>query len=375
MRFIPNTPVLRYSITAFSLLVLAFGSAGAAEPKSSSWDETLKAARKEAAVSVYFWQGGNLEKVLQAFQKKFPDIQISAVGGRGSGFIARITTEMRAGKHLVDVCICGVTSPYSVLHKQANALEPIKPAFILPEVADESKWWQGKHHFQDPEGQFIFAYWGRAAATRVAYNTRLVNSAEFTSYWDLLSPKWKGKITAIEPTESAGGWRGLYYKPEVGAEFLKRLFSEMDVLFSRNDRQAADWLATGKAALGLFLAAMTEAKSQGLPIEEFRDSTFKEPPSVDTGANGTIALMKQAPHPNAARVFINWFLSREGQTAYQEIMNTGGEYVESMREDIPKDSIPADYRRRKGVKYVPMFTPERMDAAPVVKLFKETVKR
>jgi hypothetical protein len=85
--------------------------------------------------------------------------------------------------------------------------------------------------------------------------------------------------------------------------------------------------------------------------------------------------MKQAPHPNAARVFINWFLSREGQTAYQEIMHTGGEYVESMREDIPKDSIPADYRRRKGVKYVPMFTPERMDAAPVVKLFKETVKR
>jgi ABC-type Fe3+ transport system substrate-binding protein len=84
--------------------------------------------------------------------------------------------------------------------------------------------------------------------------------------------------------------------------------------------------------------------------------------------------MKQAPHPNAAKVFINWFLSKEGQSTYQEIMNTGSEYVESMREDISKDSIPPQYRRRKGVRYVLMFTPDRMDAAPVVKLFKETVK-
>jgi iron(III) transport system substrate-binding protein len=365
------------SILSVVLLSIAFGSIVAAEPTASwqqQWDATVKAARKEGTVSIYFWQGGNLEKAIQAFQKKYPDIQLSSVAGRGSTFISRMTTEMRAGKHLVDVCICGVTSPYEVLHKQAKTLESIKSAFILPEVADESKWWQGKHQFQDPEGQFIFAYWGRAAATRVAYNTRLVNPAEFTSYWDLLNAKWKGKITAIEPTESAGGWRGLYYKPEVGPEFLKRLFAEMDVLFSRNDRQATDWLATGKASLGLFVSAITETKNQGLPVDEFKDSSFKEPPSLDTGANGTIALMKQAPHPNAAKVFINWFLSKEGQSTYQEIMNTGSEYVESMREDISKDSIPPQYRRRKGVRYVLMFTPDRMDAAPVVKLFKETVK-
>jgi ABC-type uncharacterized transport system YnjBCD substrate-binding protein len=84
--------------------------------------------------------------------------------------------------------------------------------------------------------------------------------------------------------------------------------------------------------------------------------------------------MKQAPHPNAAKVFINWFLSREGQSAYQEIMNTGPEYAESMREDIPKDSIPPEYRRRKGVRYILMFTPDRMDPGPIVKMFKETVK-
>ncbi|HEY2986917.1 MAG TPA: extracellular solute-binding protein [Candidatus Binatia bacterium] len=364
-------------VSFYVIFFLLAGPVIAAEPKTSgqsAWEETVKSAQKEGAISVYFWQGGNLEKALQAFQQKFPDIRINAVGGRGSAFFNRIVTEMRAGKHLVDICLCGVTSPYEVLHKQAGALDSIKDALVLPEVTDPSKWWQGKHHYQDPEGRFIFVYWGRAAATRVSFNTKLVNPVEFASYRDILNPKWKGKIAAIEPTESAGGWRALYYKPGVGAEFLQRLFGEMDVVFSRDDRQATDWLATGKAALGLFLRDVTEAKSQGLPVDEFKDAAFKEPPSLDTGPNGTIALMKQAPHPRAAKVFINWFLSKDGQIAYQKIMNTPLDQVESMREDIPKDPIPPAYRRRAGVEYVPMFTPEHMDPAPVIKLFKETVK-
>ncbi len=86
-------------------------------------------------------------------------------------------------------------------------------------------------------------------------------------------------------------------------------------------------------------------------------------------------LLKQSPHPNAAKVFVNWFLSREGQSLYQEVMNTRFDYVESMREDISKESIPAEYRRRKGVKYINMFVPEHMDPAPMLKLYKDTMKR
>jgi iron(III) transport system substrate-binding protein len=374
---IPKRALVSVAASFLAVLFAARASGAAAADASwkQAWDETVTAARKEAALSVYFWQGGNLEKAIQAFQQKFPEIRLNAVGGRGSAFFNRIVTELRAGKHLVDICICGVTSPYEVLHKQAGALDAIKDALMLPEVADASKWWQGRHHYQDPEGRYIFVYWGRAAATRVSYHTKLVNPAEFTSYRDILNPKWKGKIVAIEPTESAGGWRALYYKPGVGPEFLRRLFAEMDVIFSRDDRQATDWLATGKAALGLFLRDVPEAKKQGLPVDEFKDSNFKEAASLDSGPNGTIAMMKQAPHPNAAKVFVNWFLSREGQIAYQEIMNTALDQVESMREDIPKDPVPPEYRRRPGVEYVPLFTPDRMDPAPIVKLFKETVKQ
>ena len=372
--------VLQVFVGALLALGLALTkvSVEAAEAKPEwqvEWEKTIEAAKREGKLSVYFWQGGNLEKAIVAFQKKFPEIQVTTAGGRGSKFVVRLTSEQRAGKYLADVCMCGVTSPYEVLHKQTKALDPIKSAFLLPEVVDESKWWEGRHHFQDPEGQYIFAFWGRPSATRVSYNSNLVDPRDFKSYWDILNAKWKGKIVAIDPNESAGGWRAVYYKPSVGAEFLKRLFAQSDITVTREDRQAADWLATGKFALGLFVTGVPEAKAQGLPVDEFRDVNFKEPPSLDTGANGTIVLLKQAPHPNAAKVFINWFLSREGQSLYQEIMNTRFDYVESMREDIPKESIPPEYRRRKGIKYVSMFAPEHMDPAPLLKLYKDTMKR
>ena len=75
-------------------------------------------------------------------------------------------------------------------------LEPIKPALILPEITDTSQWYQKRHHYADPEGQYIFSYVGSATYGAVNYNTKLVDAKEFKSYWDLLNPKWKGKIVA-----------------------------------------------------------------------------------------------------------------------------------------------------------------------------------
>jgi hypothetical protein len=140
----------RIILFRFFVLLFVIPAADAAVPDAARqpWDETVKAAEKEGAVSVYFWQGGNLDKAIGIFQKKFPALRLHAVGGRGSAFMNRIVTEMRAGKHLADVCFCGVTSPYELLHKQAAALDSIKNAFVLREVTEASKWWQGKLHFR-----------------------------------------------------------------------------------------------------------------------------------------------------------------------------------------------------------------------------------
>ena len=85
--------------------------------------------------------------------------------------------------------------------------------------------------------------------------------------------------------------------------------------------------------------------------------------------------MNQAPHPNAARVFINWLLSREGQVSFQKSMNSADLLVESLRVDIAKDPVPVPRRRVPGVKYIIMDTPERSNQEPVNKLLKEIIKK
>jgi len=205
--------ILTATIFAIAFFVLApllsvIGSVKAAEAKPA-WqvelEKTLEEAKKEGRLNIYFWQGDKLNDALHAFEKKYPEIKLTTTAGRGSSFISRIAAEMRAGKYLADLCLCGSSSPYKVLYKQARVLAPLKSVFVLPEVKDESKWWQGKHHFQDPEGQYLFAFRGNPSTARISYNSRLVNPKEFKSVWDLLDPKWKGKIIAIDARESAGG--------------------------------------------------------------------------------------------------------------------------------------------------------------------------
>ena len=86
-------------------------------------------------------------------------------------------------------------------------------------------------------------------------------------------------------------------------------------------------------------------------------------------SSGNVVLMNRAPHPNAARVAINWLLSREGQMIYQKVRGT----VDSSRIDIPKDNLPSYARRVEGLKY--HLANERIDTAPIFKFVREVWKR
>jgi iron(III) transport system substrate-binding protein len=230
----------------------------------------------------------------------------------------------------------------------------------------------------DAEGSHIFVFLGSVDMPNVYYNKNMVEPKEFKSYWDLAQSRWRGKIIALDPRQPGRqrvGARVLYHIPELGEKFLNRLFTEMDVALSREDRQALDWLAVGKYALCLFCGNADAAKTQGLPVEEFEVYRWKDTPAISSGSNGTLGLMNHAPHPNAARVFINWLLSREGQASFQKIMNSPDLVVESMRVDIAKDPVPASQRRVANMKYIIMDTPERSNQEPVSKLLKEIIKK
>ena len=336
----------------------------------AEWNRTVKAAEQEGQLVLY-----SLTEVGEAisntgFQKKFPKIKISVFSARGGEHISRIMAERRAGKFLADVGNLGNTSPYTLY--QSKVLDPIASAFILPEVRDESKWWQGKQQYIDPEGKYILVYVG-APLFLVGYNTKLVNPSRFKSYWELLDPMWKGKIVAFDP--KAGGFaatrdRFFFHNPELGPAFVRRLFSEMALTLYARFPQGEDWLAAGKYALCLCRhQSISEAKSQGLPVDLIEPAQFKEGVGVESRAK-TLVLMNQPAHPNAAKVFLNWFLSREGQSDFQK---SAAKYVDagaegSLRVDISKDEIPARNRLNPGVKYVPQWNPDYFDMKPIAKV-------
>jgi iron(III) transport system substrate-binding protein len=346
----------------------------AAETKAAwqlEWEKTVQAAKKEGQVTVYVHSTYAPALESGAFQKAFPDIKLVSVSGVELQLERRFMAERRAGKSLADVFMVGVLRSYDFY--QAKLLEPIKAALLLPEVVDESNWWQQTHHYADPEKRYLFRYVGSAQLGQIHYNTRLVNPNEFNSFWDFLNPKWKGKMEARDiraPGTGGSAIRLFYYNPEIGPEFVKRLFSETDMTLTRDRRQGLDWLATGKFPICFWCEGVEKGKQQGLAIESF--GVMKEGAALSAG-QGFLTLINQAPHPNAAKVFVNWFLSREGQLNFQKALaqaEEGG--PDSLRTDIPKDDVLPKSRRLDGVKY--LDTDNQRDAMkPVMKLVEETL--
>ena len=361
--------IIRFASASALLLVwLALAGQSAAQSNwQKEWEQTLAAAKKEGQINVYIYR---YEGLLQGFKREYPGINVVSVTGRGTELTNRIMAERRAGKFIADVYSGGTNSLFNTLYK-GKALDPIKPLLLLPEVTDLSKWYGNEHRYADPEGKYIFAFIGSPSNAQLAYNTKMVDPKEFKSYADILHVKWKAKIVSLDPRDAGLGatMQFYYYSPEIGPEFMKKFFGGMEITYSKNFRQMTDWLAQGKFAICMGCKDSMRAKNQGLPVDDFDTNRWKEGSSFSAGG-GSFGYMNQAPHPNAAKVFINWFLSRKGQMALQKLGDVD-DPANSRRIDIPKDDIPPDNRLQPGVKYFDVVKPEYGDMKPIFDLAKE----
>jgi ABC-type Fe3+ transport system substrate-binding protein len=121
--------------------------------------------------------------------------------------------------------------------------------------------------------------------------------------------------------------------------------TDTDLMITRDLQQGTDWLASGKVAFQIGSGQpVMKAKKQGLPVD-LMPHPLKEG-EIMGGGSCCMAMMSKAPHANAARLFVNWILSREGQTAWQKATE-----VNSLRVDIPKTDLPPDDVPQKGVTY------------------------
>ena len=299
------------SIAILSLIFLLLVSSSAtllaadAQPSwQASWDRTVAAAKQEGRLNFYVGRYGS-EPLLNEFRKEFPEIKIFSTNGTGNSLGTRIVTEARAGSVLADLYSGGAVTNFEILYK-GKVLGSLKSALILPETLDESKWYGGKHCYNDPEQQHVFIYLANPTSTSIYFNTNLANPKDFKSYWDLVNPRWKGKYVSQEPTSTGIGpsLQFFFYHPELGSAFLRKLFIDMQPVYSRDRRQMTDWLAQGKYALCIGCRDSDRARKQGLPVDDMDMVDWKEGLPISPGG-GSISLIKGGPHPNAAKVFIN----------------------------------------------------------------------
>ncbi len=309
----------------------------------SEWSKLVAEAKKEGTAVIATSNGPEFSAALsRAFLEKY-GVSLEFIYGTSSELVPKIQAELRAGIYSADMFITGSTNVVPVLGPE-KALQPLDTVLQLPEVLDKKAWWGGDllwigpNHFQ----VMFIAMPGQS----LWINSDMVKMGEIRSHYDLLEPRWKGKISLRDPTTSGSGNTFFTFVAETlpnGLDYLRDLGKQEPTII-RDPRLQTEWVARGKypVAIGCKIDIVKEFIQAGAPIGAVQlvEGTYV------TGSGGGVALMSKAPHPKAAALFVNWLLSREGQAVASRAY--GGQ---SARVDVPTDFFEPYEVRQAGAKY------------------------
>lgn len=335
---------------------------------AAEWEQVIAAAKKEGKIALVATAGADRQKSMtEGFLKKYPEIQIDYLGLAGSEYLPKLEAEFAAGQFLTDVVAAG-SSTYQAM-RESNMVGLIPPYLVGPESRSQSNWIEGKFTYTDPNAPYfllttfyVFPEW--------AYNTTSTAAAAIKSQKDLLDPQWKGKMAMRDPRLTGGGniaFTSWYTTPGLGKDFITALFKQ-DLTISANDQQLLDWVARNQYPIGIGPSATLalETQRKGLPIEMVDTSALREGGAITT--SGGFTIMKNAPHPNAIKVYLDYMLSKEGQAIWSSALK-----VPSLRKDVPADDVPAILIPKEGVTYQRTFDDKYDALRPEIAEFMKVV--
>jgi iron(III) transport system substrate-binding protein len=332
-----------FSVLLFSLMLASAAGAQTSDWKKS-WDETLAAARKEGKVVVSGPPSPELRQALPAAFKQRYGIALEFLAGRGSETATKLRAEHQAGAMTVDVIIAGIQTMATILYRE-KMLDPVRAALVLPEVTDGSKWKTGKLWFSDPDDQYVLRLSNTVSPT-FYINTGQVKPGDLRTTKDLLDPKWKGRIALQDPTvPGSGSNHGAQLYLQLGEDFVKKLYIDQSPAISRDTRQITDWVARGSYAISLGGEdqQVEQLRKEGIPIATLNLSDTRQ---LLSAGFGELALLRGAPHPNAAKIFLNWMASKEGGEIFARALTTA-----STRNDVEESFLPPGVVPQAGGSY------------------------
>jgi iron(III) transport system substrate-binding protein len=273
----------------FLALVLGWSAEAQSQPK-----EVVEGAKKEG--QLVFYSGipiPDAQSILSALERKYPFIKTTFYRATGPALVSRIQTEQRAGSHIWDVMNSTGFEPYALLEQ----------GYFAKHDSPERKYFPDGH--KDNEGYWATMY---TSPMIVSYNTRLVSPGDLPKeYLDLLQPKWKGRL-GLDSSDFE--WYANLRKiwgAEKAQKFLEGL-RRQEVRLVQGRALLTELLTGGEIAILVnnFLQNAVEAKRKGSPVE-----LLALDPVVS--AAGLVGINKLAPHANAAKLFVDFVLSKEGQ--------------------------------------------------------------
>jgi ABC-type Fe3+ transport system substrate-binding protein len=265
----------------------------------------IAAAKKEGEVVWTSTQIVNqlVRPIAAAFEKKYPGIKVRYTRANANEVAVKILNESRAGR------------PQSDVFDGTSSVVPLKQeGYVLqwqPEAAKDYP-----DLYKDPDGYWIAS---NLYINTPGYNTALVpKGTQPHTYQDLLDPKWKGKIAwnALPSTSGGVGFIGTVLAEmaeQKGMDYLRAFSKQKVANVAAAARQVLDQVIAGEYAIALQIFnhhAVISAK-KGAPVD-----WIKMEPA--TGTLSVVGIQKNAPHPNAAKLLVDFIISKEGQQVYRD---------------------------------------------------------